>query len=58
MGSEKLIWMVISLGLIILAVMIANRATSQELTYCKNYETGEVIVVEAGFPCPYPTVEL
>jgi hypothetical protein len=29
-----------------------------EIKYCKNFETGEVFVVEANMPCPYPTVEL
>ena len=43
-----------------LVVLIKTTATaiSQEVKYCKNYQTGEIIVLEASYPCPYPTVEI
>lgn len=36
----------------------AKEALAQEVKYCKNYQTGTIIVVEASYPCPYPTVEI
>ena len=45
--------------LILFSIAIwAVDSEAQAVTYCKNYETGEIIVVEAGMPCPYPTVQL
>ena len=29
-----------------------------DIKICKNFKTGEVIVVEAGMPCPFPTVQI
>ena len=29
-----------------------------EVKYCQDLTTGEVTVVEAGMPCPYPTAEM
>lgn len=29
-----------------------------EVTYCQDLVTGEIKVVKAGMPCPYPTAEL
>ncbi len=40
------------------ALFAALQSEAQEVKYCKNYTSGEVIVVQAGMPCPYPTVEL
>ncbi len=31
---------------------------AQEVKYCKNFTTGDIVVVEAGMPCPFPTVEI
>ena len=39
-------------------LMLVKPCEAQDVQYCKNYETGEIIVVEAGQPCPYPTVQL
>ena len=33
-------------------------ADDSKIKYCKNYETGEIIVIEKGYPCPSPTVEI
>jgi len=41
-----------------LADWLIHPAAAQDVKYCKNYQTGEIIVVDAGMPCPYPTVEL
>ena len=53
---------VLTIAIIVFTVMAmaqgAKKALSQEVKYCKNYETGEIYVVEANMPCPYPTVEL
>jgi hypothetical protein len=43
----------------VLCLMMAVKpCEAQDVTYCKNYQTGQIIVVEAGMPCPYPTVQL
>jgi hypothetical protein len=42
--------------LAILAAIADCRA--QDVKYCKNYQTGEIVVVEANMPCPFPTAEL
>lgn len=41
-------------------LIIAHMPTieAQEVKYCVDLETGEVIVVEAGMPCPFPMAEL
>lgn len=39
-------------------IVLMPDALSQEVKYCKNYTTGEIVVVEKGMPCPYPTAEL
>ncbi len=31
---------------------------SPDIKLCKNFETGEIYVVEANMPCPYPSVEI
>ena len=46
------------LALAVFTLFVGQIAEAQEVTYCKNYQTGEIIVVEAGYPCPYPSVEL
>ena len=43
---------------LIALILAVIEAEAQDVTYCKNYETGEIIVVDAGMPCPYPTVQL
>ena len=55
MSKQLAIWTTIAVAFLLLAM----QAMSQDkVKYCKNYETGEVIVVEAGYPCPYPTAEI
>ncbi len=45
-------------GLVLIVFAIAVDAQGQQVKYCKNFQTGEIYVVEANMPCPYPTVEL
>jgi hypothetical protein len=40
----------------ILAVSL--KVFGSDVKYCRNAETGEIIVIEAGYPCPSPTHEL
>jgi hypothetical protein len=59
MNKEAKMWTAISLGFVLLAISFAERAFSQnEVKYCKDHVTGQVITVEATMPCPYPMVEL
>jgi hypothetical protein len=39
-------------------LVISGQATATDVKYCKDYTTGEIYVVEANMPCPYPTVEI
>ena len=42
---------------VVWVLMMIKPCEAQDLTYCKNYETGEIIVVDNGV-CPYPTVQI
>ena len=46
------------MGLALIFAVVVLDSIGQEVKYCKNYETGEIAVVEKGFPCPFPMVEL
>lgn len=35
------------------AVRLTANAAAQEVAYCKHGQTGEVIVIEANYACPY-----
>jgi len=37
---------------------VSSKCTGSDVKYCRNAETGEIIVIEAGYPCPSPTHEL
>ena len=54
--------LLLTLAFIIAFLAVALRFTAdalaQEVKYCKDYTTGEIYVVEANMPCPYPTVEI
>ena len=57
--NESRIWTALSVVFVLLAILFATNAWSNDkVKYCKNYETGEVIVIEAGYPCPFPTSEI
>jgi len=46
--------LMISLMLLMTSPLMAN----EKVKHCKNARTGEVIVVQAGYPCPYPTHQI
>ena len=41
-----------------LGLVAGQKAFGTEVKYCINHTTQEVIAVQKGYPCPYPTVEL
>ncbi len=48
----------IALLVILLIMYVPAEAQPEEpedVKYCQNMETGEIIVVRADMPCPYPT---
>jgi hypothetical protein len=47
----------IAVALVVLYGLNAQ-AQDDDVKYCKDFETGEIIVVEAGMPCPGTTAEL
>ena len=53
--SIPVVGAIVAFLLFTLATMEVN---SQDVKYCKNYETGEIIVVEINMPCPFPTSEM
>lgn len=50
------------LAILVLAIVyiftIPSALSAEKVKYCRNAETGEIITVQAGYPCPYPTHEL
>ena len=48
--ATALIWVVVG--------MFSSAEGHEKVKYCKNYETGEIIVIEDGYPCPFPTSEI
>jgi len=46
------------LALLVTFVFTAFMCSAQEVKYCKNAKTGEIVVVQAGYPCPFPTHKL
>jgi hypothetical protein len=50
-------------ALILLVVVLLPAYTvaalaNEKVKYCQNLQTGDVIVVKKGYPCPYPTIEV
>ncbi len=45
------------IGLMIICGAVVIDAVAQELTYCKNYETGEIIIIDNGV-CPTGFINL
>lgn len=44
---------------VMMAIIFAGEAMADpKVKYCKDAQTGRVITVEAGMPCPYPTHEI
>jgi hypothetical protein len=42
----------------ILFTALVSESNAQKVKYCKNATTGDIITVQAGMPCPYPTHEI
>jgi hypothetical protein len=42
----------------ILFALSLNVMAQDKVKYCKNYETGQIITVQVGQPCPYPTSKI
>ncbi len=43
------------LAVLVTFVFTGSMCQAQDVKYCKNAKTGDIIVVETGYPCPYPT---
>lgn len=43
------------LAVLVTFVFTGSMCQAQDVKYCKNAKTGDIIVVEIGYPCPYPT---
>ena len=46
------------LAIVLIPAYTVGTLANPQVKYCKNFTTGEVFVVEANMPCPYPTVEI
>lgn len=46
-----------TIALLLLAALffMTYQGQAQEVKYCRDARTGDIIVVPAGTPCPYPT---
>ena len=44
--------------MIAVTLLIVVKSNAQEVEYCKNATTGEIITVQARMPCPYPTYKI
>ena len=49
--NPRLLYVMLLLGM-------AAGVYAQDVKYCRDARTGEIITVEAGQPCPFPTHEL
>jgi hypothetical protein len=44
--------------IMILDMVWASKGYAQGVKYCQDLETGRVIAVAAGMPCPFPMAEM
>ena len=58
MNSESRMWIVISVGLVLAIMFAMNASANDRVKHCINLVTQEIITVQKGQSCPYPTVEL
>ena len=59
MNQQSEMWTAIAVAFLLLALGFAMQAMADpKVKYCKDAQTGRVITVEAGMPCPYPTHEI
>jgi hypothetical protein len=45
-------------ALVMCAFLSFIASAQDKVKYCKNATTGQIITVEVGMPCPFPTHEL
>lgn len=59
MGIDKMKALTI-FALLLLALIVWRTAEANEprTKICKNLRTGEIVVIEAGYPCPPGTVAI
>jgi len=58
-AKENAIMAIIITACCLAVFFIASNAYSNEkVKYCKDANTGRIITVQAGMPCPYPTHEI
>ncbi len=43
---------------LVISMLLSNATQAQDVKYCKNFQTGEIVVVEINMPCPFPMAEL
>ena len=53
MNTETKTITAICAGFIVLAVLLGTQAMAQDVAYCKNGTTGQVITIQAGYACPF-----
>ena len=49
------VWTAIAVVFLLVAM---NAMADPKVKYCKNGQTGEVIVIEAGYACPFGTYQI
>ena len=48
-----------AIGLLALILLMGWQiSNAQEVKYCKNLRTGEIVVVQKNYPCPSGTVKI
>lgn len=48
----------IIIAILLALVVFLTEGYAQQVKYCKDLQTGQVVVVEANMPCPYPMVQI
>ena len=51
-GLEAAITFVV---VMVILACLAEMADAQDVKYCRNAKTGEIIVIEVGYACPFGT---
>lgn len=56
--KQEAIDALIIVGLMAALFFMTYQCQAAPVKHCRNAETGQIITVEAGMPCPYPTHEV
>ena len=43
-----------AIGIFIVFTLVTMTCQATDVEYCKDARTGQIIVVKAGMPCPFP----